>query len=227
MAIMMTIMNLFGRSPFAPLESHMEEVSTCVYMLNDLFDALIGKDYEQLEKTAKKISKQEHQADLTKNDIRNHLPKGLFLAIDRGSILDILSLQDSIADRAEDVAVATTLKRLEIPKSIEPHLREFLAKNIETFNGARQIIKELHELLESSFVGVEAEKVRQMVHHVATLEHETDLVQRKVIKSLLMAEDEMTYTTFFLMQKILESLGSISDLSENLALRVRMTLELK
>jgi len=220
-------MNLFGRSPFTPLESHMEEVTTCVYMLRDLFDALQKKDYDTLEATAKKISKQEHQADLIKNDIRNHLPKSLFLPIDRGSLLNILTLQDSIADRAEDVAVITTLKKIVMPESVKPDFGEFLAKNIETFDGARQIIKEIHELLESSFVGVEAQKVRQMVHHVATLEHETDLIQRKVIKSLLLAEDEMTYTTFYLWQKILESLGSISNLSENLALRVRMTLELK
>jgi predicted phosphate transport protein (TIGR00153 family) len=205
----------------------MEEVTECVNLLNDLFDALLKKDFDKLEQIAEKISKQEHKADLTKNDIRNHLPKSLFMPIDRGSLLEILSLQDTIADKAEDVAVITTLKRIEMPKSLVPDFKEFLAKNIETFHGARKIIKEMHELLESSFVGVEAEKVRQMVHHVSTLEHETDLVQRKVLKSLLMAENEMSYTTFYLLQKILEALGSISNLSENLALRVRMTLELK
>jgi predicted phosphate transport protein (TIGR00153 family) len=224
---MMTIMNLFGRSPFAPLESHMEEVTICVMLLNDLFDALQKKDYARLEETANKISKQEHQADLTKNDIRNHLPKSLFLPIDRGSLLEILSLQDSIADSAEDVAVTTTLKKIEMPSSFAPDFLQFLAKNIETFHGARRIIKEMHELLESSFGGVEAEKVRQMVHVVAAKEHEVDIIQRKVIKNLLNLENEMTYTTFYLWQKILGSLASISNLSENLAHRVRMTLELK
>jgi uncharacterized protein Yka (UPF0111/DUF47 family) len=37
---MLTILNLFGRSPFAPLESHMEKVSECVGMLKILFEAL-------------------------------------------------------------------------------------------------------------------------------------------------------------------------------------------
>ena len=224
---MMTILNLFGRSPFAPLESHMEEVTACVLLLNELFDALQRKDYQKLEETAAKISKQEHQADLIKNDIRNHLPKGLFLPMDKESLLEILYLQDSIADSAEDAAVVVTLKKIEMPPSFVSDFFEFLAKTHETFQGARRIIKEMHDLLESSFGGIEAEKVRQMVHIVSAHEHEADLIQRKVLKKLLSLEPELTYTTFYLWQKILESLASISNLSENLAQRVRTTLELK
>ena len=224
---MMTILNLFGRSPFAPLASHMEEVSNCVLMLNDLFDALKRKEYKEMEEITKKISEQEHSADLTKNDIRNHLPKKLFLPMDRGHLLDILSLQDSIADRAEDIAILTTLKEIEMLDSFKDDFFEFLKKNIETFKGAHRIIKELHELLESSFGGIEAEKVKTMVHEVAAMEHETDLIQRKLLKKLLHSENEMSYTTFYLWQRIFEELASISNLSENLAYRIRMTLELK
>lgn len=224
---MNTLLNLFGKSPFTPLETHMQEVSVCVYLLNDLFAALEKKDYDELEKVAKKISKQEHQADLTKNDLRNHLPKRLFLPIDRAHLLEILTIQDSIADRAEDVAVLLTLKRVELIDSLRDDFKEFLAKNLDTFNGAKKIVKELHELLETTFGGIEADKVRQMVHEVAYKEHEADLVQRKVLKALLNAEDQMSYTSFFVWHRILEQLGAISDLSENLAYRVRMTLELK
>lgn len=224
---MMTILNLFGRSPFAPLESHMEEVTQCVHMLNALFEALENKNYQKVEEIAKKISEVEHSADLTKNDIRNHLPKKLFLPMDRGNLLEILSLQDSIADRAEDIAILATLKEIEMLSSFREEFYEFLNKNIETFNGARRIIKELHELLESSFGGIEAQKVRTMVNEVAAKEHETDVVQRKLLKKLLHLENEMSYTTFYLWQKIFEELASISNLSEKLAYRIRTTLELK
>ena len=223
----MTILNLFGRSPFAPLESHMEEVTICVYLLIDLFDALENKDYTRLEEVAKKIGEQEHKADLTKNNIRNHLPKSLFLAIDRAQLLEILGLQDSIADKAEDVAVLTTIKPIEILEPFSQDLRLFLTKSIETFNGARKIVKELQELLESSFGGIEAEKVRSMVDDVAFKEHEVDLIQRNLLKSMFAIEEQMSYSTFYLWQKIFQALGSISNLSENLAYRVRMTLELK
>lgn len=222
-----TILNLFGRSPFAPLQSHMEKVSHCVHILTDLFDALEANDYQTVEQLSIKISDLEHQADLTKNDIRNHLPKSLFLPIDRGHLLEILSIQDSIADRAEDVAVLVTLKQIEILPSFKEEFKEFLKHNIATFNAAQLIIKEMHELLESSFGGAEAEKVRTMVDVVAFKEHEADLVQRILLKKIFSSENEMTYSTFHLWQNIFEAISSISNLSENLAYRVRMTLELK
>ena len=84
----------------------------------------------------------------------------------------------------------------------------------------------MHELLESSFGGLEAEKVCAMVEEVSFKEHEVD-VQQKTAEKTFQVENEMTYTTFHLWQKICEALAAISNLSENLAFRVRMTLEIK
>src|SRR5581483_12323358 len=76
---MLHILNLFGRSPFAPLQEHMEKVTSCVHELLPLFQALQEKNHTLVGKIAEKISHLEHAADLTKNDIRNHLPGNLFL----------------------------------------------------------------------------------------------------------------------------------------------------
>lgn len=222
-----SILNLFGRSPFASLQAHMEKVSSCVHLLPELFDALETGDFTAVEGISAKIAEIEHQADLTKNDIRNHLPKSLVLPIDRGHLLEILHLQDKIADKAEDIAVLVTLKPLDILPSFKKEFKECLKKNIETFDGARLIIKEMHDLLESSFGGLEAEKVRSMIEEVSFKEHEVDMIQRQLLKKIYQAEKEMTYTTFYLWQKICEALASISNLSENLAFRIRMTLEIK
>jgi uncharacterized protein len=224
---MYTIINLFGRSPFAPLQSHMDKVSLCVHMLKDLFQALESKNYSQVEKLGEKISELEHAADFTKNDIRNHLPRSLFLPIDRRQLLEILSLQDNIADSAEDIAVLVNLKEIELLESFKEDFYLFLNKNIETYDEAEKIIKEMHELLESSFGGKEAEKVKLMVDHVAYKEHEADLIQRSLIKKLFACESQMSYSTFHLWQKICEMVANISNLSEKLANRIRMTLELK
>jgi uncharacterized protein len=222
-----TILNLFGRSPFAPLQSHMEKVSSCVHLLKELFQALETRDFIAVEGIAQKIGELEHQADITKNDIRNHLPKSLFLPIDRGHLLEILSIQDRIADRAEDVAVLVTLKQLELLPPFRMEFMEFLDKSIGTFDSALLIIKEMHELLESSFGGLEAEKVCGMIEDVAFKEHQVDLVQRKLLKKFLQLEQEMSYATFYLWQKICVAIADISNLSENLALRIRMTLDVK
>lgn len=222
-----TILSLFGRSPFAPLQTHMEKVESCVLMLVDLFKAVEQKDYAKVEEISVKISEHEHQADLMKNDIRNHLPKSLYLPIDRSQLLEILTLQDDIADKAQDIGVLCSLKPLEILDEFKTEFYLFLQKNIESFHGALLIIKEMHELLESSFGGIEAEKVRIMVDDVARKEHEADGIQRDLLKGFFKAEEAISYTSFHLWLKIFEALGSIANLSEKLAYRVRMTLELK
>lgn len=224
---MLTILNLFGRSPFAPLKSHMEHVSRCVLMLRALFEAAELADPKKLETIAAEISEQEHLADLMKNDIRNHLPKSLFLPIDRGNLLKMLSIQDSIADKAEDIAVLTTLKPLNLASFFREDFYLLLDKNIEAFNKAHAIINELHELLESSFGGLEAEKVRMMIEDVAFKEHEIDLIQRRLLKKFFNTDEEMSMSSFHQWQRIFEALAAISNLSENLAEIVRITLVLK
>lgn len=224
---MYTILKLFGHSPFALLQAHMDKIAACVHKLPELFQALREKDQVNLEEIAKQISKLEHKADLTKNDIRNHLPKSIYLPIDRTQLLEVVTLQDSIADKAEDIGILVNLKELEVLEDYSETFDEFLRLNIEAFDLAREVVNEFQELIESSFGGKEAEKVRDMVSDVAYKEHEVDLIQRKLLKKMIEAEDKMSYTTFFLWHKITSAIAEISNLSEKLAWHIRRTLELK
>ena len=224
---MQTLARLFGRSPFKPLQAHMEKVVACVKEIAPLFKALEEHDYAAVSEIAKRLSRLEHEADLTKNDIRNNLPTTLFLPIARSSLLDILALQDSIADRAEDIGILLTLKELEMTKKLAPLFEKFVRMNLEACEGAHKIILEMDQLLESSFGGQEAQKVQQMVESVARMEHDVDVIQRELLKEFFEMGDQLSAPTFFLWMKVIQEVGSLSDESEKLANRVRMILEVK
>lgn len=224
---MRTIASLFGKSPFVPLQSHMRKVSECIDGLGELFQIFVNEDHDSIGEVARKISKTEHEADLVKNDIRNHMPRGLFLPVDRGKLLEILSTQDEIADTAENVGVLCGLKKLPVPDTLKDLFLDFCSKTTECFHLSRRVIEELDELLESGFGGVEAEKVRELVHAVAVKEHEVDLCQRELLRVVFDSEDKLSYTEFHLWLRILSEIATISDLSENLADKVRTTLEIK
>lgn len=224
---MRTFLNLFERSPFTALQVHMRAVAACVQLLPELFEAVEQQKTEALEKLCEHISSLEKKADIIRNDIRNDLPVGLFLAIDHSYLLEILSLQDQIADQAKDVAVLVSLKPLTLLESFKDHYQAFMTKNLEAFNTVQKIIEEIEELLEYSFGGLEAKKVKTMVEDVGIKEREADLLQRPLLKILYASENEMAFTTFSLWMKIIQATGAISDLSERLANRVRMTLEIK
>jgi len=223
---MRTIAKLFGKSPFSPLQTHMDKVSSCVLLLNDLFIALKEKDYQKVKKIGENISKKEHEADMTKNDIRNNFPKSLFLPIERADFLEILSLQDSFGDKAEDIAVVVTLKELEHFEELEG-FEEFYKKNIDAFILAHEVIKEFDTLLETSFGGIEAQKVKHMIDELAFKEHELDVIGYNLLKKLYSLTDRFSYSTFILWNTILKEVGELSNIAEKLGNTIRMILEIK
>ncbi|MGK5594330.1 MAG: DUF47 family protein [Parachlamydiaceae bacterium] len=224
---MLTILKLFGRSPFAPLQSHMEKVSQCVHTIPSLFEAVQKQEVQRVNELSAKIEELKQQADLTKNDIRNHLPKSLFLALDRASLLEILAIQSKIAAKTDTLGLLSSIKPLSLPIESQALFNQFLAKAIETFDGAKGIIKELHDLLESSFGGIEAEKVKNMVENVVSKNQEEGKIARSLLKSVYAHEETFSTGTFILWQRIFETIGALSYLSERLANRIRLTLELK
>ena len=224
---MLNIARLFGKSPFAPLQSHMQKVVLCMQILSEIFRALPKADMQKIETLVANLSSMEHEADLTKNDIRNHLPKSLFLPIDRAHFLEILSVQDSIADKAEEIGILLTLRPLEQYDHFHNDLILFFKKNEEAFLDAKRIIEEIDELLESSFGGIEAEKVKTMVEHTAHQEHEAQILQTQMMKQLFNHGSSLSVPGFWMWMRLIEEVGALSHLSERLANRIRMVLELK
>ena len=98
------IASLLGSSPFKPMQAHMRVVIECAEEVPGLFDALIAGDQAGLGATKDRIFAKEAEADELKNDIRAHLPKSIFMPVDRRDFLEVLNMQDSIADTAQDIA---------------------------------------------------------------------------------------------------------------------------
>jgi len=224
---MRTIARLFGRSPFVPLQFHMSKVAECVQKVESIFAALSNGDFKAIKAISEQISESEHAADLAKDDIRNKLARRVFLPVDKSNLLEVLAIQDSIADNCEDIGVLLTMKNLKVSKSLKDDFEQFLQKNIECFHIAEAIIQELDELLATTFAGQEAEKVKKMVDDVAYKEHEADVLQRRLLRRTFKLENEMSYGTFFVWLEVLDKLGGLANLSENLGHRVRAMLDVK
>lgn len=222
---MLTIARLFGKSPFAPLQTHMNKVASCMEKLTKIFECLIHRDLDKIERLVTDLSSLEHEADLTKNDIRNHLPKSLFMPIDRSQFLEILSAQDSIADCAEDIGITFTLHRIDHLDEFQKDLSQFFNKSAEVFWNAKRIIEEIDDLLESSFGGIEAEKVKSMVEEAAYKEYEATLLKRQLLKRLYNEGEKLSTPSFMHWLRLIERVGLLAKLSEKLANRIRMILE--
>jgi len=205
----------------------MNKVAVCMEKLTKIIESLANHNASKVEHLIEDLSQLEHEADLTKNDIRNHLPKSLFMPIDRGHFLEILAIQDSIADMAEDIGITLSLRPLENFAWLQAPLTDLFAKSAEVFWDAKHIIEEIDELLESAFGGIEAEKVKSMVEETAYKEHLVQKKKRALLTTLFSDGDNLSAPVFHHWLRLIEDIGALAQISEKLANRIRMVLELK
>jgi predicted phosphate transport protein (TIGR00153 family) len=149
------------------------------------------------------------------------------MIVNRVQILELLTIQDSLADTAEDIAVLLTVRHLKMPADMIDGFRKFRELSISAFDQARGIIADLNELMESGFGGAEAEKIRKLVRDVAFTEHKADMVQRRLMKLVLSDEENLSPADMNMWLQMIKEVARLSNLSENLANRVQMTLSVK
>jgi predicted phosphate transport protein (TIGR00153 family) len=221
---MSIISKLFGKSPFEPLYQHMMKVKECVDLVRPLMDAFIKGEDKEVKEVASKIFKAEHDADMVKKDIRNNLPKSIFLPVARGDLLSFLKEQDNIADSAEDLAVLLTMRKTVVPEELKDELRDFVEKVIETYEVAMTVSSEIKVLAETSFTGVEAHKVMDLIENLKLKEWEADKAQMEAAKKMFSIEKKLDPVSVMMWMHIFNELGTLANHAENAGDRMRMML---
>jgi predicted phosphate transport protein (TIGR00153 family) len=215
---------LLHKSPFKPIQEHMRTVFSCVSLLQPLFEALHAKDYEGIKKIAEQIDELETAADKQKSTFRLNMPKTLFLPVDRRDLLKLLHDQDSLADNAEEISQILISRDMEVPEAIKDLLNILLVKTLAICTEAKLIIEELDELVEVGFAGREHDKVINMINALRKSEHDIDQILHKIRRILFTIEDNLPPVSAMFWYKIIDLLGDMSDLAENMSDRLLLFL---
>ncbi len=216
--------SLFGRSPFTGLQQHMRVVTECAQHVTPLIDALCAEDQAKLEHHAKEIFRLEEEADKVKHDIRKHLPRSLFMPVDRRDLLEVLHAQDSIADTAQDIA-GILLERDMTPHDefVEP-LKALVAACVGVVDQGLAAIEMLDELVEVGFRGRTADRVDELLDGVNTAEDHTDELGMQLARALFQREDDLKPVTVMLWYRQIEWIGDLADHAEKVANRLRLII---
>ena len=218
------IASLLGHSPFKPMQEHMRITKECVAEVPALFDALIAKDQEKLLDQKDKIFAKEQEADDLKNNLRAHLPKSLFMPVDRRDLLDLLDRQDSIANTAQDIAGLMMQRDMSVPAGMEEPLVAMVQRCVETCNQAATIVEELDELIESGFRGKEATRVEEMVAKLGESENETDHMGISLTRTLFDKEDELSPVSVMFWYQMIQWIGNLADSAEQIGNRMSLLI---
>lgn len=217
-------LNMFGRSPIRPLEEHMGKVHDCVKELFPFFEAVLAQNWSQVEVIQKTIANLEHEADELKRDLRLHLPKGLFMPVSRSDLLELLNVQDRLANRAKDIAGMVLGRKMEFPDPIPSPFMDFLTRCIDASKQANTAIHELDELLETSFSGNEIKLVESMLAKLSNIERETDNKQIRLRQILFDFEQTLPPVNVMFLYKIIEWTGDLADRAREVGDRLQILL---
>jgi predicted phosphate transport protein (TIGR00153 family) len=215
---------LFGRSPFKPMQQHMEVVYECVGLIPALFDALMAGDQKALGETQEAIFAKEQEADKIKQQVRLHLPRSLFLPVDRRDLLDVLAVQDTIADTAQDIAGLLLQREMTVPKDMQADLSQLVRRCVDACGQSNAIIGELDELVETGFRGPEAARVEEMVAELNRIETETDDLAIALSRSLFKHEDAMSPVSVMFWYRIIQWISNLADNAEKVGDRLLLLI---
>ncbi|MBB72056.1 MAG: TIGR00153 family protein [Legionellales bacterium] len=218
------IFKMFGRSPIRPIQKHMDKALSSARELQGFFAAVFDKDWQRAEEKQQAIAVLENEADTIKQDLRAHLPKGLFLPVSRGDLLGMLAMQDRIANKAKDIAGTVLGRRLHIPEALTPRFLDLLKRSVDTVEQTDKAINELDELLESGFRGNEVDLVENMINDISKIEHDADEIQVEVRHQLFGLEQDLPPVDVMFLYQVIDMVGELADYAEQVGDRLQLLL---
>ncbi len=214
--------NIFGTSPVMPLEKHVGIAYQCTKQLNGFFAAVVAGDWDKASGYRNAIEKLEHEADDLKKEIRMHLPKSLFMPVPRQDLLELLLVQDKMANRTKDVSGVVMGRKMQIPAAIAKEFLVFVSRNVDAAKQARKSVRELDELFTSGFRGAEASLVEALIEELDKIETETDNLQAGLRGSLFKIEESLDPVSVIFLYQVIELIGEIADMAERVGRRLEL-----
>lgn len=218
------LMALFGRSPVKPMQEHIQIAHECVTKLLDFYDAATEDGYDAAEKVRNQILDLENKADDLKRDIRSHLPNSLFMPVPRSDLLELLAMQDRLANSAKDISGVMLGREMEIPKKIRKGMRKYLVQSITTSERALEALKELDELFETGFGSREIKLVSGLLIKLDKAERKTDEMEIKIRRQLRGVEQDYNPIDIMFTYKVIELIGDMANYAQRVGSRMQILL---
>jgi len=205
------------KSPFDQMLEHMGKVRECVNLLGDGLVKYYKGDYKGFSELSQRVSEIEHEADIIKGNLRNHLTNWVFMPVDRGKFLWALREQDAILDHAENLVQMLDMRHTKIPKDLQGLFIDHAQLVMETVVAMEDAVESVRDLVEASFVKREREHTKQFIHKVHESEWAADQKKYEMTKGIYKFEKKLEPMDVYHLLKIADWVDDIADHAENVA----------
>ena len=215
---------LFGKSPFKPMKKHMSLANECATHMPSAVTAFFSGDKETLTEIKYSISQLESDADKILEELQSRLPKSMFLPVDRRDLLEVLEVQELIADRTEDIIGLMIDLPMDVPEELRTPIMRLASRVTDAVDGAYHIIKQLENLVETGFKGPHVDKTQALIHDVIGIETDADKMGTDIAHGLFAHAKAMDPVSVVFLYQLINWIDDLADYAEKLAIRTRLLL---
>ena len=151
MAVKPAISEVISNSPLALLERHAGVCVDCVERLPLYFEEAQAGRWGRAGEVREDICRFEGLADELKQDVRSNLPRGLWMSVSRADLLELVRVQDKVANGVKEVSGISLGRQLAFPAPLTTDLREFMDVVVDVSRTVVKIIGATRELSRSAF----------------------------------------------------------------------------
>jgi len=217
-----SMLDLFAKSPFKPLNEHAEKVKQTVLKMDEAVHAYVEGDKVKVDALYREISEMEHEADNVKHAIREHLPSSLMMPVDRTDVLTFLKQQDDVANSAEMVAQLLDMRIVPMPPAVKDIILKLEREVLVTVEEHVDAAGKITTLLDSAFAGRHVKEVQAVIDRVDSQKHNVDVIKLEAMKAVYGHEKELGPVGVFHLIELVQEMGWVAGHAESASDRLRL-----
>lgn len=210
--------SLFYKSPFENLQRHADKVKECAHLFKDASVCHISEESKEFDLLTDQVALLESEADAIKRNIRNHLPRGILMPVDKFQFLLYLTEQDKVLDEMEEALFWLSFRPTGIPDEVATDFLHLVEAVIPPIEKLSELVALATKFFRSKTYS-QRSKTKSLIRDISQHEREADLLERelkfKIFRTIKEALD------VFHMIRLVEIVGNIADHAENASDRMR------
>ncbi|MGX9366649.1 DUF47 domain-containing protein [Desulfoplanes sp. PS50] len=207
---------LAPKCPMEGLVEHYDKIAECTHVIGESLECYVsgvGACREFTELT-REIDAIEDHADSIKRNIRNHLPRRLFMAVDKTLFLNYTKSQDNILDAAQEALQWLGMRQVAIPEG------NFQKMLIDLLEEVRETTELLGPALRGTIGFVHGETMdrmalKQKYQAVRRQHHDAQKLSRKLTEAIY--NSSMDFKDIYQLIHFVDCMVDMSHNCENCA----------
>lgn len=222
MAVKPAISDVISNSPLALLERHAGVCVDCVERLPLYFAEAQANRWGRASDVREEICRFEGLADELKQDVRSNLPRGLWMSVSRADLLELVRVQDKMANGVKEVSGISLGRQLAFPAAMTSEVADFIDVVVQVSRVVVKIIGATRELSRSAFGTRQTNVILDFVSRVEADERRSDEMQATLRARLREYEAELSAVDAIFLYQLLAAIGDIADNAEKVAHRAQI-----